>query len=617
MPRIHILPDRVANQIAAGEVVERPAAVVKELVENALDAGATRIEMEFRQGGKSYLRVEDNGHGLAPDEALLALERHATSKIREAVDLLAVRTFGFRGEALPSIASVSRFQLVSRAAGAAEGTEVLINGGKLLHQRAAGCPVGTRVEVAHLFNSVPARRKFLKTDTTESAHITRLARLYAIAHPEVAFTLLEDGRVVFRSPSCPSLRERVAEIWGRREASEMLDLLPVADPETGLHLDGLLGRPGIGRSTRDALVTFVNRRPVESRTLAYAVLEAYHTYVPKGRYPPAILLLEIDPAAVDVNVHPAKREVRFRDEARVRQFVLRTVLGRLRAFTGDGPLNQPELKAPAAPPPVALAPVRATVPPALIPPVSLPPAPRFEAAKAEPLAAKSAPVQVVASSAPVTATTIPTPAPAPASASPAARGPVRFDWRLVGRWRGHVHLFETPGGLVLFNARAAHERVWFEELRERFANAQTPSQQLLFPLAFELDPVPAAALGEQRAWLNRHGFALEEFGRNFFRLEALPDWLDPVHAEGFLRDVADLARERGSPAAVRVDDIARLAATRAVRLGDNPNEQEIRALAQRLLATRQPLTCPRGRPTFVELAATDLARRFGGDAEVF
>jgi DNA mismatch repair protein MutL len=610
MPRIHILPDRVANQIAAGEVVERPAAVVKELVENSLDAGATRIEIEFRLGGKSYLRVEDNGCGLSPDEAMLALERHATSKIREAADLLNVRTFGFRGEALPSIASVSRFQLVSRPAAAAEATEILVNGGKLLHQRACGAPPGTRIEVAHLFNSVPARRKFLKTDETEAAHITRLARLYAVANPEVAFTLFEDGRIVFRSPSCPSLRERVAEIWGRRHAEEMVEFPTVENVAAGLRLGGLLGRPGQGRPTRDGLITLVNRRPVDSRTLAYAVLEAYHTYVPKGRYPPAILLLEIDPAAVDVNVHPAKREVRFRDEGGVRQFVLGAVLARLRTLAGEtipatapAPAQQeirgPKMETfPQSPPAAALA---------------ASPTATFSVAPAAGSPEMPAPTRSASSTvpAPLAASAPPTAAPAP----PKAETGVRFGWRFIGRWRGHVYLFEAPAGLILFNARAAHERVWFEELQGRFAAATGASQRLLFPIPLELDPLPAAALEEHRAWLNRQGFALEEFGRNFYRLEAVPDWLDPARAEPFLRDLAELARERGGAHPLRHEDIARLAATRALRLGDQPTETEIRALAQRVLATAHPLAAPSGKPTFVELAAADLARRFGGDAE--
>ncbi len=619
MSRIRILPDRVANQIAAGEVVERPAAVVKELMENSLDAGATRIEVEFRQGGKSHIRVEDNGSGLTPDEALLALERHATSKIREAADLQAVRTFGFRGEALPSIASVSRFTLISRPPSAAEGTEILVNGGKIIHQRACGCPVGTRVEVAHLFNSVPARRKFLKTDDTEAAHITRLVRLHAIAHPEVAFSLLEDGRLLFRSPACVDLRERVAEIWGRKPAEELMDFPDTEDAPAGLKLGGLLGRPGMGRPTRDGLVTLVNRRPVDSRTLSYAVLEAYHTYVPKGRYPPAILFLEIDPAAVDVNVHPAKREVRFRDEGRVRQFVLGAVLAQLRKAGGapTGPATSVAAKETAPAMAVGYSkPGAFTGQPTVIShSESAAEISNLKSAAASPTPAVFQPG--------VSAANIPHPPALP----PGIQNPkhetrnvqpettVKFTWRLIGRWRGHVYLFETPGGLVLFNSRAAHERVWYEELQKRFAGAKTPSQRLLFPQPLEFEPVAATALAAHRAWLNQQGFELEEFGRNFYRLEAVPDWLEPTQAETFLRDVAELAREQGG-ASLRYDDVARLAATRAVRLGDQPSEQEIRTLAQRLLATSQPLTGPRGQPTFWEFAAGDLYRRLGGDANV-
>ncbi|HNW42447.1 MAG TPA: DNA mismatch repair endonuclease MutL, partial [Opitutaceae bacterium] len=247
MAKVRILPDRVANQIAAGEVVERPAAVVKELVENALDAGATRIEVEFRHGGRSLMRIEDNGSGMSRDDALLALERHATSKIAEADDLNRLASYGFRGEALPSIASVSRFTLQTREAGSDLGTEVLVNGGKLVHVRECGRPVGTRIEVAQLFHPVPARRKFLKTDQTEGAHIVQCVRLYALACPKVAFTLIDDGRTVFRSPECAKLEDRVAEIFGRQLAE---DLVPLESGEDGMRLSGLVGRPGVGRGTR-------------------------------------------------------------------------------------------------------------------------------------------------------------------------------------------------------------------------------------------------------------------------------------------------------------------------------------------------------------------------------
>src|SRR3954464_10480895 len=237
MTKVRLLPDRVANQIAAGEVIERPAAVVKELVENALDAGATRIEVEFRHGGRSLMRIEDNGCGMSRDDALLALERHATSKILEAADLDRLTSYGFRGEALPSIASVSRFQLQTRELGSESGTEVVVNGGKLLHVRECGRPVGTRIEVTHLFNSVPARRKFLKTDQTEAAHIVHCVRLYALACPQTAFTLIEDGRVVFRSPECMTLADRITEIFGRQIAEA---LVPLEASEQGLRVGGLI-----------------------------------------------------------------------------------------------------------------------------------------------------------------------------------------------------------------------------------------------------------------------------------------------------------------------------------------------------------------------------------------
>ena len=325
MSKIRILADRVANQIAAGEVVERPASVVKELLENSLDANAKKIEVEFRDGGKSYIRVEDDGQGMNQDQALLSLERHATSKIREAKDLNQVTTFGFRGEALPSIASVSRFTMRTRTKNCEEGSELFINGGKLVHVKDCGMPAGTRIEVSHLFNSVPGRRKFLKTVVTESSHLMHLSKLYALAHPEINFSLLEGGRVIFKSPACDNLADRVMEIFGKGFAES---LAPVEFQNEKMKLRGLAGIPGQSRSTRKEMIFFVNHRPVESKTLSYATIEAFHTFVPKGRFPPAILFLELDPSLVDVNVHPSKKEIRFREEFKVRNFLLSGLLDR-------------------------------------------------------------------------------------------------------------------------------------------------------------------------------------------------------------------------------------------------------------------------------------------------
>jgi DNA mismatch repair protein MutL len=588
MATVRILSDRVANQIAAGEVIERPAAVVKELVENALDAGATRIEVEFRHGGRALMRIEDNGHGMTRDDALLALERHATSKIAEAADLDRLNTFGFRGEALPSIASVARFELQTRPADRDAGTEILVNGGKFVHVRECGRPVGTRIEVTHLFNSVPARRKFLKTDQTEAAHIVQCVRLYALASPRVAFTLIEDGREIFRSPECTTLVERVEEIFGRQVADAVV---PIESSESGLKLSGLIGRPGVGRATRHEMIVFVNGRPVDSRTLNYALIESYHESLPKGRYPLAFVFFDCDPAAVDVNVHPAKREVRFRSEPQVRSFVIRSVLQRLREL--GGPIAPSTTAGPAILP-SGLAPlvVPQAVRPAAAPAVWPPPLVRgTERPAMSPLAP---------------------PLPAAPTANPASKIQ-SLHWRFVGLAHGSYALFETEAGLVLLDRRAAHERVWFDRLVAQFSEGSVPSQRLLLPLPLELDPIAAALLLDRLKFLNGHGFELAEFGRNFFRVEGVPAWMEPADAEPFLRDILGALRDGRLPEgnlALARTELARLAAAKAVRLPGSPGEVELRSLLGELFATPTPLTSPSGRPTFIEINHGELARRF-------
>lgn len=578
---IRVLDPTVANQIAAGEVVERPAAVIKELLENSLDAGATRVTIDFSRGGKALMVVEDDGKGMAPDEALLSLERHATSKIRLAADLDRIATFGFRGEALPSIASVARFTLQTRPASAANGVEILVNGGRVVHRRDHGMAPGTRIEVANLFHPVPARLKFLKSDETEAAHIVRLVRLYAVAHAGVGFLLREDGRELFRSPGKAPLLDRVREIWGKQVAAE-LALMPVTE-RPGLRLSGLLGRPGVSRATRQDLVTVVNGRPVDSRTMAFALTESYHTLIPKGRYPLAFIFLEMDPAWVDVNVHPAKREVRFRDEAKVRGFIIESVLAALRAGPTGG--VDPE-RVPLEPPSFT-----ESVVPSL--PPTLPPA----------TGAVSAPV-VPADPGRIS--------PPTASAVPPA--PLRLGWRLLARLREERAVFETPTGLAVLDLGAAHQRVLYEEILARFSQGRPVSQPLLVPLTLELDPLPAAVLKERQDLLTAAGFEFEEYGRNFWRIAALPTWLEPVEALGFVRDLlAEMARREGDfgRPALAYDALAKLAVVRARRKGDALAEGEILALVEALFRTAQPGTCPKGRRTYVEWSDADLGRRFG------
>ena len=604
MAKVRILSDRVANQIAAGEVIERPAAVVKELLENALDAGATRVEVEFRHGGRSLMRIEDNGHGMSRDDALLALERHATSKIVEAADLDRLASYGFRGEALPSIASVSRFELQTREQGSDAGTEILVNGGKFVHVRDCGRPVGTRMEVTHLFNSVPARRKFLKTDQTEAAHIVQCVRLYALACPRTSFTLIEDGRTVFRSPECATLAERIAEIFGRQTADS---LVPIDAAGEGMGLHGLIGRPGVGRSTRHEMIVFVNQRPVDSRTLNYALIESYHESLPKGRYPLAFVFFECDPASVDVNVHPAKREVRFRSEPQVRGFVIRAVLSRLREL--GTPAGGALQIAPAG------GAVRVAPSDVRSPGVSLNPSQPVKAGTTNPATPPATPPDIRATSfaprLPVSLSPLIPPTPAPVEIRKAEI--VIPPWRFLALAHGSYALFETAAGLVLLDRRAAHERVWFERLREQFRSGLVPSQRLLLPVPLELDPVSSALLLDRLTFLHTHGFEIGEFGRNFFRVEAVPAWMEPADAEPFLRDLLGAFRDGRLPdkdTDLAREALARLAVAKAVRLPERAGEAELQSLVAQLLATRTPLSSPAGRPTYIELNHSELARRF-------
>ncbi len=614
MSAIRILSDRVANQIAAGEVIERPAAVVKELVENSLDAGATRIEVEFRHGGRSLIRVEDNGSGMSKDDALLSLERHATSKLVETVDLDQLHTFGFRGEAVPSIASVSHFEMQTRPAASATGTEIVINGGKLIHVRECGIAPGTRITVSHLFNSVPARRKFLKTDATESAHIIQTVRLYALACPQTAFTLVEDGRVLFQSPVCPTLLERVGEIFGRQMTT---DLLAVDMRDNGLALTGMIGKPAVNRSTRHELLMFVNRRPVDSRTLNYALIESYATSLAKGRYPVAVLFLELDPAQVDVNVHPAKREVRFRSEGAVRGFVIRAVLQRLREFGAPSPITGGAMVAAAASvdgnrtvnPPAPTIPATAVAPVHSSPSVMSQPFRSFATIPSR--SAGFATGSVVGATAPLPPVSTP---PAPSSISPVRTTAASLSgWRFLATAHGDYALFQTPAGIVVLDRRSAHERIWFERLQAQFARGEIASQRLLFAVPVELDAIGSALLLDHLKFLGQHGMEVGEFGRNFFRIEAVPVWLEPADAEIFLRDMIGLMREgRLDPkkADLAGEELARLAAQKAIRLPTTMTETEAHALLSELFACSQPHASPAGRPTHFELSRGELSRRF-------
>ena len=611
MAQIRILPDRVANQIAAGEVVERPAAVVKELIENSIDAGAQKIEIEFRNGGKSYLRVEDDGYGMNADQALLCLERHATSKIRKASDLDEIQTFGFRGEALPSISSVSRFTLRTRPKDSSEGNEILINGGKMIHVKECGMPQGTRIEVAHLFNSVPGRRKFLKTEVTESSHIIHLAKLYALAHPQITFSLIEGARTLFRSPACEDLLDRVREIFGK-SLSECL--APIEVKTEGMNLGGLLGKPGYSRPTRKEMLFYVNRRPVESKTMSYALLEAYHTYAPKGRFPPAILFLTIDSSLVDVNIHPAKRELRFREEMKVRSFLIESILKSIREISGEISTEIKEIEL-----------EKDSISGQMVPKIDDRLLERFKPSQLpqntqvfdqNPVLEFSSNTREINSPVPKNSSgdfSKEYSAKLPIKPVIGLRGDVNVTWRLVDHSHGEMAIFITPQGLVVFHCRSAYERIRFEELEDSFKkNKKVESQSLLLSESIELDGVESGFLQKSLPQLSEIGFVIEEFGRNFFRLEACPTWLDPEKAISYLRDFLEIASDAGGESKIEIyaKEAMIKQATKNLGVKGSFSENEIIRLANQLLSCRNPYTCPQGRPIYYELPIRDFESRF-------
>jgi DNA mismatch repair protein MutL len=583
MGKIRVLPEIVASQVAAGEVVERPASVAKELLENSMDAGARRIEIEVRGAGTGLLRVTDDGSGMDREDALMALERHATSKISAAADLEGVRTMGFRGEALPSIASVSEFVLRTRPPDAAAGTEVIVRGGRLVEVRDAGCAPGTTIEVKSLFFNVPARRKFLRSAATESAHLDRVVETLAMAFPSVGLHYRRDGRTVHRLPPAPSLGARIGDLHG---AEVMGELLEVADFEAdGIRVAGWVSRPGVTRADRGRQFVFVNGRAVENAALAAGLREAYRQMIEPGRHASVFLHLAMDPAQVDCNVHPAKREVRFRNGAAVREAVRTAVEGALRAArTGWLQPLKTHVTArlePSAPPDTPRVPVATHQP-------ALPSAPPPEARPAEPVLAA------------------PPPAPERAPAPPA--------FRVIGALSRRYLLLEGDEGLVLLDQRAAHQRILFERLQRGVAGGAVASQRLLMPAVFELAPREHESVAAGLPALAEAGFAVELFGGRAVKVEALPEFLAGRDPRRVLEDLAAAMLAGGTPRVhgeIFNDAVRRAVARLAVGDEGARTEAEQQALVASLLACELPYCDPDGRPVMLQFSWRDLDRKFG------
>ena len=568
MGRITRLSDDLANQIAAGEVVERPASVVKELVENAVDAGATRIAIHIEFGGKKRIRVEDDGEGMDAEDARLAVERHATSKIRSAGDLAAIRTLGFRGEALPSIASVSRFALRTRARGQPGGTDIRVNGGTVASVVDAGAPEGTAVDVADLFYNLPARRKFLKSDAAEAAQVSKVVTQLALASPEVGFTLTSAGRKVLQCPPVRSPRERLYQVYGDRR--ELLDIRKEAG---GLRLTGFVAALADQGPVRGPQNVFINRRIVKDRTIAHAIIDAYSQASIKERSPEVHLFIEMDPEMVDVNVHPTKAEVRFRDQSLVHEVVRRALMETLGEAAVPSLMLRSEFERPPEPTAVAL-------PGAL-------------------------------SGASFSSRWMPS----PTAEVPEIHTPVPRPLPLIalGQFRDTFIIAVDEEGIAIIDQHVAHERVLFERVMEKLTASRLESQQLLIPMALDLPPAAHDALVIRSAELQRFGFEIESFGPGTVKVSAVPALLRTEDCSAALLALGEDLEGLDRGAQVQ-EALQRIAATTAchaaVKANDPLTYEKMTYILDELRATAYSTVCPHGRPVMLRLTRREIEKNF-------
>jgi DNA mismatch repair protein MutL len=663
MSKIRVLPDHISNLIAAGEVVERPASVAKELIENAIDAGATRIVVDVESGGRRLLKITDDGEGMTRDDAVLAFERHATSKISKAEDLNAISTLGFRGEALASIASVARVELISSTADASAGTRVVIEGGRMRDVKDAAHPRGTTISVRDLFFNTPARRKFLRSEATESYHLTNLATHYALAHPEIAFTLTNNGRETLRVAPAQDLRERAYQIFGAQFLDGLLAVNNEADAPGQFariaRVQGFVSAPRERRTSRDSQFLFVNGRFVRDRLIGRALSEGYRSILPHGVYPAALLFIEVPLEEVDVNVHPAKTEVRFRRAAAVADAVREAVRAGL-ASAGYAPTTETRDSASIASDYDTNAGINETAdtsiandtPPGA-PPASqtfnLRPQPQQErigfgfATAPQREQSPESPAGLISS--PLSAADqIDRPATAEFNAEPATdTGPstatvdikalsglppldsalkfvrevavesLNSNIRPLGQLDESFIIATDNEGLLLIDQHVAHERVLFDKYRALEASRDAESQQMLIPETFDLTPAQAAAFDTVAAELETYGFDLMRLSGRTVAIKATPADLPASEARNVLAEVLDTvdAEKRGAARATLRDEIAAsLACHAAIKVNMPLAPEKMRWLIDRLLTTSSPTTCPHGRPVILRLATQDILKGF-------
>jgi DNA mismatch repair protein MutL len=642
MSKIKVLPDSLANKIAAGEVVERPSSVVKELLENSLDAGARKINIEVEAGGKRLIRIVDDGEGMTRDDAITAFERHATSKLRTAEDLETITTLGFRGEALPSIASVSRLFLRTKIESDVEGTEVEFNGGKLIAVRDIAWPGGAEFEVKDLFFNIPARRKFLKSDATESFHITNLVQHYALANPQLAFLLISNGREAIRVAPASSLKERAYQILG---GALLKKLLEVQSEANGLRIEGFVSNPQEQRSSRDAQYMFVNRRFVRDKLIGRALSEAYRSMMPSGTYPAAVLFIEVLPHEVDVNVHPAKTEVRFLHEGAILAFVRNAVAEAIKATEPVTRLGargrEPEISREAPPSYQASRPVS----------VYAPRDSAIDLGSANPASTVSADYYVTSkrSDVPEPQSGEETPSspdladsrtqepvidnsnyfaeqhelsysdesssdqPLAAGVSDAALPGMGHGIKPMGQIRDSYVVATDEEGLLLVDQHAAHERILFEQFRDvRLARA-AEVQPLLIPETLDLSPAEAEAFGIVQAELESMGIEVMQLSGRTIAIKSAPSGLTSGDVLTLVQELlAVVERERRNFTIERIRDeiAASLACKAAIKVNMPLTTEKMQWLIDELMKTQNPMTCPHGRPSIMRMELRDIERGF-------
>ncbi|HNY99910.1 MAG TPA: DNA mismatch repair endonuclease MutL [Anaerolineaceae bacterium] len=580
---IQRLPDDVASQIAAGEVVERPASVVKELVENALDAGASQIVIRIEQAGKSLIEVADDGRGIPLEDLDLAVTKHATSKLRTAEDLFHIQTLGFRGEALASIGSISRLTLISRTAEQKMGGKIIVDGGKLVLREQIGAPVGTIIQVQNMFYNVPARLKFLKRDSTERQQIENFISRYAIAYPLIRFLLVVDGKNVFQTNGKGNQREIVAQLYGIDLARQMLE---VNLEEDDLQIRGLISPISLTRSNRKEITFFINGRWVQDTPLISALLQAYHTLLMVGRYPMAVLFIELPPEDVDVNVHPAKAEVRFRNPDRLFSTVQRAIRRALMAHSPVPIMQSSGWQSP-----------------------------RLNSWEGERIPDPAWQMQIQTPSGPLSSmddTAMPGKPDEQSApqASPIPSGQIPL-LRLIGQVGGVYLVAEGPDGIYLIDQHAAHERVLFEKLMHQ--QGSLVMQPLLSPIVIHLPPAQSSLLAEQLVALSHLGFQVDEFGTNTFRIHSIPAMFSTGDPAAAIRSLVEDFEEDETPFQEEIETkiAARVCKRMAVKAGQAMALEEQKALIRELEACESPRTCPHGRPTMILLSVDLLERQFG------